>query len=399
MAPHLEEPIPILDSHIPVNGINGTKKQQQASVLNYVPGRTVTESHEDYAYHDLRPSFPDIKLEALTEKPYVDKGLEGDPQFRNLLASATDVFDYTPKIGTEVSGVRLTQLNDAQKNDLARLIATRGVVFFRSQEDFDIEAQLELGRYFGRLHPHATSAVPKREGLEEVLVVWKGDGSQDMRAMFAPTFLWHSDVSYEVQPPSYTSLRLLTGPPRGGGGDTHWSSQYAAYDVLSPSMQKYLEGLTALHTSEMQDSGTRALGRSVRRDSIETEHPLIRVNPVTGWKSLYYNPGFVTAIVGVPKLESDHIMAYLNEVIATTQENHCRFQWGKYDIALWDNRVCNHTASFGFTPHRRHATRVTVHGERPYFDVGGQSQEEEYNEKYGLPPVDKNGAGPKNYND
>ncbi len=63
-------------------------------------------------------------------------------------------------------------------------------------------------------------------------------------------------------------------------------------------MQKYLEGLTALHTSEMQDSGTRALGRPVRRESISTEHPLIRVNPVTGWKSLYYNPGFVTAIVG-----------------------------------------------------------------------------------------------------
>lgn len=212
----------------------------------------------------------------------MDKGIDGDPHFRNLLVSATDIFDYTPKIGTEVSGIQLTQLNDAQKNDLARLIATRGVVFLRNQEDFEIEAQLELGRYFGHLHPHATSAVPQRKGLEDVLVVWKGDGSQDMRAMFTPTFLWHSDVSYEIQPRSYASLHLLTGPPRVAGGNTHWSSQYAAYDMLSSSMQKYLEGLKALHSSEMQDFGTRALGRGVRRESIVTEHPLVRVNPVTG---------------------------------------------------------------------------------------------------------------------
>lgn len=133
---------------------------------------------------------------------------------------------------------------------------------------------------------------------------------------------------------------MLAGPPRGGGGDTHWSSQYGAYDLLSPSMQKYLEGLTALHSSALQDSGSRALGRPIRRESVETEHPLVRVNPVTSWKSLYYNPGFVTAIVGVPKTESDHIMSYLNEIIATTQEIHCRFQWGKYDVAFWDNRIC-----------------------------------------------------------
>ena len=47
-------------------------------------------------------------------------------------------------------------------------------------------------------------------------------------------------MTYELQPPSYTSLKLLTGPPRGGGGDTLWASQYAVYDALSVPMQKYL---------------------------------------------------------------------------------------------------------------------------------------------------------------
>ena len=146
-------------------------------------------------------------------------------------------------------------------------------------------------------------------------------------------------VTYELQPPSYTSLKVLTGPPRGGGGDTLWSSQYAVYDALSTPMQKYLESLTALHSANMQAEGSRAAGRPVRRDPVITEHPLIRTHPVTGWKSVFFNPGFVTEIVGVPKAESNHIVNYLNEVITTTQELHVRFQWQKNDVAFWDNRI------------------------------------------------------------
>lgn len=131
-------------------------------------------------------------------------------------------------------------------------------------------------------------------------------------------------MTYELQPPSYTLLKVLTGPPRGGGGDTLWASQYAVYDALSAPMQKYLEGLTALHSAKMQAEGSRAAGRPVRRDPIVTEHPLVRTHPVTGWKSVFFNPGFVTEIVGVPKVESNAIISYLNEVITTTPELHVR---------------------------------------------------------------------------
>lgn len=164
-------------------------------------------------------------------------------------------------------------------------------------------------------------------------------------------------------------------------------------------MQKYLESLTALHSSHMQAEGSRAIGRPVRRDPIITEHPLIRTHPVTNWKSLFFNPGFVTKIVGVPKIESDHIIALLNEIVATTNEAHVRFQLGKGDVAYWDNRVCNHSATYGFLPHRRHAVRVAAMGERPVFDPQGKSQEEDLNERFGLPQVNKDGSGFQNYND
>lgn len=95
----------------------------------------------------------------------------------------------------QIHGVDLANLSDAQKNDLARLIATRGVVFFRNQKNLGIDEQRELGKYFGELHKHATTGVPKREGLEDVHVIFTGEGSPDLRSLFSPTFLWHSDVS------------------------------------------------------------------------------------------------------------------------------------------------------------------------------------------------------------
>jgi hypothetical protein len=104
-------------------------------------------------------------------------------------------------------------------------------------------------------------------------------------------------------------------------------------------MQKYLESLTALHSADLQAQGSRDLGRTVRREPVTTEHPLIRTNPVTGWKSVFFNPGFVTKIVGVPKTESDHIIALLTDIVATSPENHARFQWREGDVAFWDNRV------------------------------------------------------------
>jgi sulfonate dioxygenase len=61
--------------------------------------------------------------------------------------------------------------------------------------------------------------------------------------------------------------------------------------------------------------------------------------------------------------------------------------------------IQNHSATYGFAPHRRHAVRVATHGERPYYSADGKSQEEELNEKYGLPTGNKDCSGVGNYND
>lgn len=193
MAPSLEEYTPYDSVDNATHAIH--VKPIQTQPLKYVPGRTVIQDHSTYKYDDFKPYFPNVHWPALEEVPYHDAGIDGHPEFRNLLAGATDVFDYNPKVGTEIHGIDLANITDAQKNDLARLIATRGVVFFRDQKNFDIKAQRELGAYFGKLHKHATTSVPQRGDLDDVHVVYTDEKSKEQRAKFAPSFLWHSDVS------------------------------------------------------------------------------------------------------------------------------------------------------------------------------------------------------------
>ena len=249
---------------------------------------------------------------------------------------------------------------------------------FRSQ-DITIHEQLDLARHWGPLHKQATTPIPKEPGLEEVdgswryvkpssmgftltpysppSVVYNDSSHRPDTAAFSSLDLWHSDVSYELQPPSTTSLKVITGPEVGG--DTLWSSAYALYSSLSPGFQTYLEGLSAVHSGVAQADGARAAGLPIRREPIETVHPVVRVHPTTGWKSIYVNPGrlyrcyescplshpaaappgYTQRIVGIPKAESDAILAFLFSQIAQNHTFHVRYRWEVNDVAIWDNRV------------------------------------------------------------
>ncbi|KAG0356951.1 hypothetical protein BGZ54_000516 [Gamsiella multidivaricata] len=81
-------------------------------------------------------------------------GKGADPEKKALFASVTKRIDYTPKIGTELHGIKLTQLTEQQAEELAALIAERGVVFFRDQDDLDAKEHVKLGARWGPLHIH-----------------------------------------------------------------------------------------------------------------------------------------------------------------------------------------------------------------------------------------------------
>ena len=91
-----------------------------------------------------------------------DRGLDADrakSQLLDLNDPSVNITRLTPRIGTEITGLQLSRLSDVQKNELALLLAERGVIVFRDQDFKDIgpEKQKAFGEYFGKLHVHVSA--------------------------------------------------------------------------------------------------------------------------------------------------------------------------------------------------------------------------------------------------
>lgn len=309
-----------------------------------------------------------------------DRGKYADPEKKALFGAAKEVKHLTKHIGTEIVGLQLSELNDKQKDELALLIAERVVVYFRDQ-DLDPRKQLELGKYFGpvEIHPQAPR-VPVGEG--GISVIWmdlaKSKGLDLSFKRGGGTAHWHTDLTHELQPPGITHLHNDAIPDVGG--DTVWVSGYAAFDKLSPALQKFLEGKKAtyrsLHTYLDRENPLKG------RKPVVREHPIIRTHPVTGWKSLFINRAYTTGIVGLEPEESKVILEYLFSVFEKNLDIQVRFNWkpskkGLGTSALWDNRISQHYAVWdheGLEP--RHGTRVSTLAEVPYLDPNSKSQRE-----------------------
>ncbi|KAI5480250.1 hypothetical protein MNV49_001209 [Pseudohyphozyma bogoriensis] len=315
-------------------------------------------------------------------------------------------FKSTTNIGTEFKDAQLSEIvkDDAKIRDLAILVAQRNVVFFRSQ-DLSIEDQKILGYKLGRLsgsppesglhiHPYTEE---KSELGDQVLLVGSDVIAKPIAEHTAgdPSKLHsnniHSDVTYEKYGSDYAILKLIK--PSDEGGDTLWFSGYELYDRLSPSMRTFLDGLTAVHDANFFHSVAAAQGFKVRSDlarghpenvgaDLQQVHPLIRTNPVTGWKSVFVSHNFTRRINGVTRDESDLILNYLFKLQAENHDIAVRFKWGTNDIAVWDNRVSYHSATFDQVGSRK-GNRVLSIGERPYQDPTSTSRRE----ALGLKPV------------
>ncbi|KAF9189949.1 hypothetical protein BGZ51_008701 [Haplosporangium sp. Z 767] len=294
-------------------------------------------------------------------------GKDADPEKKALFANVTKRIDYSPKLGTELHGIKLSQLTDQQSEELAALIAERGVVFFRDQDDLDYKEHVKLGRRWGPLHVHPL--VPHNQDNPEVIVL---DSRLSPPSRFNTNDSWHSDVSFEPAPASFSILKFEEIPE--AGGDTIWSNGYELYDDLSQPIKTLLEGLTATHSSDIFKVLTQVSGRKTFGKLNDSEHPVIRTNPVTGWKSVFTNPVFTREINSVSASESKWILDYLSDLVSKKLQYQVRFHWKRNSVAIWDNRSTFHTGVPDFRPYQRRGVRVTVSGEKPFYDPESSTQ-------------------------
>lgn len=172
---------------------------------------------------------------------------------------------------------------------------------------------------------------------------------------------WHTDVSWDPEPPVFGTLRMLQRPDRGG--DTVFVSTYAAYDALSEPIRSMLDGLTARHTLGSEVSfRSKAGNESVDATLAEfgdTVHPVVAVHPVTGRKYLNVNAEFTDRIL---ELSRDESKAVLDMIVhhCTNPNFALRWSWTEGDLVLWDERPTLHFAVADYWPQRREVVRVNV---------------------------------------
>lgn len=340
-------------------------------------------------FPDFVPTWnPNQKFPPLKFFKHTDKGTLADPELRNLFpANGTHkVKKVTPKLGSEVHGIQLSQLDDKGKNDLALFLAQRGVAIFRDQDfsSYGPEFAVEYGKYFGPLHVHPTSGSP--EGFPQLHITFRGASQNELDSAFETrtnNIGWHSDVSYELNPPQITFFSVLEGPE--SGGDTIFADTQEAYKRLSPTMQKMLEGLHVLHTSEDQAHINQAAGGICRRAPVSNIHPLVRQHPVTKEKFLFLNREFGRRIVELKEEESENLLEFLFNHVELAHDLQLRANWEPNTVVLWDNRRTVHSAIIDWdTPVLRHAFRISPQGERPVEDLKDLNNESYLKEKYSV---------------
>ena len=267
----------------------------------------------------------------------------------------------TPAIGALIEGADLAGNDPDTVQTVRDALATHQVVFFRDQPALSADEQVRFARNFGELHAHP--AAPHLDGHPEVFVI-----HAHAQSKVANGNGWHTDVSCDEEPPMGTMLQLHLLPP--SGGDTLFASTVAAYDALSPALQDFLVTLTARHESEhvyrgrYADRGVDDAGRQYP----QAVHPLVRTHAPSGRRSLYVNPSFTTRINELAADESRALLDYLYRH-QQRPEFQVRFHWTPNAIAFWDNRATQHFALWDYWPEERKGHRVTIAGERPYFDA------------------------------
>jgi taurine dioxygenase len=180
---------------------------------------------------------------------------------------------------------------------------------------------------------------------------------------------WHTDVSFMPDPPLGSLLSGVVIPATGG--DTAWVDLQAAYDRLSAPLRTLVDDLEAMHDGRhefagfLRDNPQGGRWAGQRFTVLEpVRHPVVRVHPENGRRSLFVNPTFTTGIVGLSRHESDDLLQLLYRH-ATLPEHTFRHRWTTGDVVLWDNRSTMHVGVRDYGDQHRVLHRVTIAGDRP----------------------------------
>jgi alpha-ketoglutarate-dependent sulfate ester dioxygenase len=269
------------------------------------------------------------------------------------------------RIGAQIDGVRLGgDLTATDVDAIHAALLEHKVIFLRDQDHLDDRQQQEFARLFGTPVGHPSLRLAGDDGAM----------IQPIDSEYAKATVWHTDVTFTTDYPKASILRAVELPDYGGS--TLWASTEAAYRALPASLRALADNLWALHSNRF-DYADPAAGTELRPEAaafvapdFRTEHPVVRVHPETGERSLLLG-AFVRQIIGLDTVESALVLELLQRRI-TQPENTVRWAWRPGDVAMWDNRATQHRAIDDYDDQRRVMHRVTLGGDVPV-SIGGET--------------------------
>lgn len=265
--------------------------------------------------------------------------------------------------GAEITGIDLTKdLLASEIRNLREAWLEHHVLSFpnQSMSDDDLE---RFTLYFGSFGDDPFIA--PISGRQNIAAVKRT--ADEKVPIFADN--WHTDWSFQLNPPAGTCLFGIDIPTKGG--DTLFANQHLALYEMPETLRNKLEGKLAIHSAAIPYSPTggygdkdRELGRSMDiRASDEAMaqqlHPIIRNHPETGKEGIFGTIGY---IVGIEGMQDQEAMKLLIELSTWQSQEKFQYQhkWKKDMLVMWDNRSVLHRATGGYQGQERLLHRTTI---------------------------------------
>ena len=254
-------------------------------------------------------------------------------------------------LGAEITDVDLSNdLSELDSKLIKKFFLDNLVLIFKDQ-NLKPKNLLSAASLWGSPQKH-----PVFQGLKEHPEIIK---IENYGEKYHTNAHWHSDVTFEEEPPDATILYAIDVPP--DGGNTLFSNQYLAYEFLETPLKEKLTNHVAINTNRsvvLLAGADPSLEKTVK-------HPVFRTHPETKKKALFVTQAFVERIEGLSDKESQETLAKLY-VQASDKKFRYEHKWHNGDVVIWDNRCVQHFAVHDHGDETRTLHRITVSGSKPY---------------------------------
>ena len=272
----------------------------------------------------------------------------------------------TPHLGAELSGIELSADMDEALFRVVYQAFLRHQVLVFPPRDLPPGDQVAFARRFGEVQVHVMNQY-HADGYPELYRLSNLDrnGRPSGHHPDKGTLAWHTDGSWQRVTGQATIIYGEVMPE--SGGETHFCDMYGAYERLSSSWKRRIDGLRAVHNldfSRNRRHGEDPLTEAQRLAKPPVDHPIVRTHPETGRKCLFLGD-HAEYIQDMPYGEGRALIEELNALAVhadLTYEHH----WKARELLVWDNRCVMHRATpYDAANEGRVIRRCTVLGETP----------------------------------